>query len=139
MAGEGTHATRERLDVGATGGMTALRIITGITYRRGPLDPRDPSPERLPSCTLGPAEIPREVLGLIMRLGLLDLGGTYGDPRVGDPVEYDHLLIHHSQGETDITVFNRGIILFITDDETIRRIHQVCCELERLREAGPSI
>ena len=29
---------------------------------------------------------------------LLDLGGTYGDPEAGDPIQYDELRIEHDQG-----------------------------------------
>jgi len=39
---------------------------------------------------------------------LLDLGGTYGDPNVMDPIQYDELRIEHDQGEVEIVVHNRG-------------------------------
>ncbi len=29
-----------------------------------------------------------------------------------------------------IVVYNRAILLFTTDDEAARRIHQVCCRLD---------
>jgi len=32
----------------------------------------------------------------------------------------------------EIEFFNRGITLFLTDDETHRRIHRVLCQLDRL-------
>jgi hypothetical protein len=31
----------------------------------------------------------------------------------------------------EITVFNRGIMLFMSDDEQVRRIHRVLCKLDR--------
>jgi len=60
----------------------------------------------------------------------LDLGGTYRDPEAGDPIQYDELRIEHDQGEGEIVVFDRAILLLRTDDEAVRRIHQVCCGLD---------
>ncbi len=60
---------------------------------------------------------------------LLDLGGTYGDPNAGDPIQYDALRIDHDQGAVEIVVYNRAVLLFFTDSEAVRRIHQVCCRL----------
>jgi len=72
---------------------------------------------------------------------LLDLGGAYGDPNGGDPIQYDELRIEHDQGDVEIVVYNRAILLFSTDSEAIRRIHQLCCRLEdlaaRCRESPP--
>ena len=63
---------------------------------------------------------------------LLDLGGTYGVPEVGDRAQYDELRIEHDQGEVEIVVYNRAILLFTTESEAVRRIHQVCCRLDDL-------
>ena len=62
----------------------------------------------------------------------LDLGGTYGDPNPGDPIQYDELRIEHDQGAVEIVVHNRAILLFTTDDEAVRGLHQVCCRLDDL-------
>ena len=56
--------------------------------------------------------------------------GTYGDPEAGDPIQYDELRIEHDQGEVEIVVYNRAILLFKADSEAVRRIHQVCCPLD---------
>jgi len=61
---------------------------------------------------------------------LLDLGGTYGVPEVGDRAQYDELRIEHDQGEVEIVVYNRAILLFFTDSEAVRRI--------RMEWAGPT-
>ena len=50
---------------------------------------------------------------------LLDLGGTYGVPEVGDPIQSDELRIEHDQGEVEIVVYNRAILLFRTDSEAV--------------------
>ena len=57
----------------------------------------------------------------------LGLGGTHGDPNAGDPIQYDELRIEHDQGDVEIVVYNRAILLFTTESETVRGIHQVCC------------
>ena len=51
---------------------------------------------------------------------LLDLGGTYGDPNAGDPIQYDELRIEHDQGDVEIVVHNRAVLLFTTDSEAPR-------------------
>ena len=61
---------------------------------------------------------------------LLDLAGIYGDPEAGDPIQYDELRIEHDQGAVEIVVYNRAILLFRTDDDAVRWIHQVCCRLD---------
>ena len=62
----------------------------------------------------------------------LDLGGTYRDPEAGDPIQYDELRIEHDWGDVEIVVYNRAILLFMTDSEPLRRIHRVCCRLDDL-------
>jgi len=51
--------------------------------------------------------------------------------------EISHLLyvvqvpgIEHDRGDVEIIVYNRAILLFRTDSEAVRRIHQVCCRLD---------
>ena len=41
---------------------------------------------RLPAITIEAADLPEDVLALLDH-HLLDLGGTYGDPRTGDPIQ----------------------------------------------------
>ena len=53
---------------------------------------------------------------------LLDLAGIYGDPEAGDPIQYDQLRIEHDQGAVEIVVYNRALLLFMTDSEAVRRM-----------------
>ena len=46
------------------------------------------------------------------------------------PIQHDELRIEPDQGDVEVVVFNRAILLFTTDSEAVRRIHQVCCQLE---------
>ncbi len=77
------------------------------------------------------AEIPAGVIKAVDREDLLSLGGVFGDRDAGNPVECDHLKLVLADDTIEITVFNRGIALFTSDDERIRRIHRVLCELNK--------
>jgi len=47
-------------------------------------------------------------------------------------LHYDELRIEHDQGDLEIVVYNRAILLFTTDSVAVRRIHEVCCRLDDL-------
>jgi len=78
------------------------------------------------SLAIEAADLPDDVLALLDHH--LDLAGTSGDPNAGDPIPYDELRIEHDQGEVEIVVYNRAILLFTTDSEAVRRIHRVCSQ-----------
>jgi hypothetical protein len=100
-----------------------------IEYRCGMIE-SDMKPDDLPVRTWRGAKIPAEVRKSINDEGILNLGGTYGDKDAGDPVEYDHLRLVLTDDVVEIEVFNRGITLFTTDDEKVKRIHRVLCKLD---------
>jgi hypothetical protein len=87
-------------------------------------------PEGLPVKVWRGAKIPADVRKSVNEENLLNLGGVYGDKNVGDPVEYDHLKLVLTDDTVEITFFNRGITLFTSDDERVRRIHRVLCKLD---------
>jgi len=39
-------------------------------------------------------------------------------------------------GAVEIVVYTRAILLFTTDSEAVRRIHQVCCRLDDIARSG---
>lgn len=92
---------------------------------------RGEKPESMPKKVWRGAKIPENVRKAVNEEDLLNLGGVYGDESVGDPIEYDHLKLVLTDHTVEITVFNRGITLFMTDDERLRRIHRVLCELDK--------
>jgi len=100
-----------------------------IEYCRGMLE-RGMKPDSLPIRIWRGAEIPADVRGAINAEDLLNLGGVYGDKKAGDPMEYDNLKLVLTDDTVEITVFNRGIALFMSDDERIRRIHRLLCKLD---------
>ena len=83
----------------------------------------------LPAITFEAADLPEDVVALL-DAHLLDLGGTYGDPNAGDPIQHDELRIEHDQGDVEIVVYNCALLLFTADSEAVRWIHEVCCRLE---------
>ena len=86
-------------------------------------------PDDLPLNTWHRPAIPSDIVEAIEKEDLLSLDGVYGDKRVGDPLEYDHLRLIGTHGLVEIVVFNRGITLFTTDNERVVRIHRVLCKL----------
>ena len=38
--------------------------------------------------------------------------------------------IEHDQGDVEIVVYNRAVLLFTNDSEALRWIHEVCCRLD---------
>jgi hypothetical protein len=107
------------------------RNVERVEYRRGMLESGG-RPDVLPVKTWTAAELPEDARRSIREERILELGGVYGDPDAGDPVEYDHLKLVIPEGVVEIEFFNRGITLFMTDDERFRRIHRVLCKLDRI-------
>jgi hypothetical protein len=68
---------------------------------------------RLPAIIIEAADLPDDELALLETF--LDLTGTSGDPNAGDPIQYDELRIEHDQGDVEIIVYNRAILLFRAD------------------------
>lgn len=107
-----------------------IAIHERIEYRKGMLE-GSMRAENLPLKVWWGGEIPADVRAAVNEEDLLKLGGVYGDRDAGAPVEYDHVRLILTEDAVDITVFNRGITLFTSDDEKVRRIHRVLCELDR--------
>lgn len=110
--------------------LSHIRNLERIEYRKGMLE-RNMKPQNLPLKVLRGGEIPADVRTAVKEEDLLNLGGVYGDRNTGDPVEYDHLRLVLTEETVKITVFNRGITLFRSGDEKMRRIHRVLCKLDQ--------
>lgn len=106
-----------------------IQDLEQIEYRRGMLE-KGMRPEDLPVKVWRGSKIPADVRAAINTENLLNLGGVYGDKKAGDPMEYDNLKLVLTDDAVEITVFNRGITLFVSDDERVRRIHRVLCKLD---------
>ena len=75
--------------------------------------------------------IPRRVIVSFEKEQISELEGIFGDSKIGQPVEIDHLIITTNEGVRTIQIFNRGISRFITDDEIMKRLHRFCREMQR--------
>jgi len=106
-----------------------IQDLEQIEYRKGMLE-KGMKPDGLPVKIRRGAKISAEIRKAINEEDILNLGGVYGDEDAGDPVEYDHLRLVLTDDTVEITVFNRGIMLFTSDDEHVRCIHRVLCKLE---------
>ena len=107
-----------------------IQNLERIEYRKGLLE-KGMKAGGLPVKVWRGARIPADVRKAINEEDLLNLGGVYGDKSVGDPVEYDNLKLVLTDDTVEITVFNRGITLFMSDDKRVRRIHRVLCKLDK--------
>jgi len=92
------------------------RRIERVEYRWGMLRTGAKTDDLPLRAWQGP-EISEDVRSAIQEEGVLDLGGVFGDPDAGDPIEYDQLgLILADAAVVEIEFFNRGIALFMTDE-----------------------
>ncbi len=107
---------------------TVTPRINKVTYKRGMVDSMADARRLVPTVWSG-GDRPDAIIQSISDNDLLSLAGTYGDPGLGEPIEYDQVLIEHDVGTVEITFYNRGITLLFTDDEIARRIHRVCSAL----------
>src|SRR5882724_8054081 len=65
--------------------------IERVVYRSGFVK-RLREAAHLPAITIEATDLPGDVLALLDHR-LLDLGGIYGDPEAGDPIQHDHLRV----------------------------------------------
>ena len=107
-----------------------IQDIEVIEYRRGMIESGMKSSD-LPVKVWRGTKIPAEIRTAINEENILNLGGVYGDKNAGEPVEYDHLKITLTDDVVEIKFFNRGITLFMTDNDDVRRIHRVMCKLDK--------
>ena len=95
---------------GCSSGRNRCSACAGIGVRRGPVHAGCPRPAW--AC---PVEGLVSAGSPLLDQHALDLGGTYGVPEVGDPIQYDELRIEHDRGAVEIIVHNRTILCFTTD------------------------
>ena len=100
-------------------------------------DPEDLS--GLKSMILEGPVLSREIIVTIHDNELLGASGTYGDPLVGDPLQYDELIIEHADGTTKIALYNRAIMLFTTDEEFYQQVHRVCCAIDKVVDTAQNL
>jgi hypothetical protein len=76
-------------------------------------------------------KVPKRVIESFKAEQISELEGQFGDARLGDPIEVDHLIITTNEDTKTIQIFNRGITLLLTDDDVMRRLHRFCYEIRK--------
>lgn len=105
--------------------------IKNIRYRGGMLS-GTADPSLLSWREWGEALLTPAICGLIEQEELLDLGGVYGDPSWGDPVQYDELVITPVDGAgVRIICNNRALGLLFASTPALRAIHRAVEKLTR--------
>ncbi len=104
-------------------------VIKKISYRGGMLSD-NATPSSLPWRVWEGDTLTSAIYQLIEQEGLHDLGGTYGDPSWGDPVQYDELYITTADGaEVRIICYNRALGLIFASTPALMAIHRVIGKL----------
>ena len=70
-------------------------------------------------------DLPEDIAAGIRDNDLLDAGGVYGDPLVGEPLQIDELVLELGGRQIELTVYNRAVMLFQTNEDIYPRIHRV--------------
>jgi hypothetical protein len=112
------------------GGRIGLPRIDKLIYRHGLTDDIE-TEAGLKEIVLEGSAVSEDIVRSIHDNGILGRSGVYGDPTVGDPLQVDHLEIGQGGSWTKITVYNRAIMLFATNDEYYVQIHRVCCAIDK--------
>ncbi|MCH8245381.1 MAG: hypothetical protein IH951_03125 [Bacteroidetes bacterium] len=112
------------------GGRVGLPRIDKVTYTYGfTEDIMEDS--RFDTIVLNGSAITHELVRVIHDNQVIGAAGVYGDPTAGDPLQVDRLIIEHGGESTSIVVYNRAIMLFVTNEEFFRQVHRVCCVINR--------
>ena len=109
--------------------MNTINNIMRIEYKEGMLSSLKDS-AACESKVFEAPNIPTSVLKTLEENKILEAGGRYGDPTMGDPIQYEWLKILTTEAEIKIEFFNRAITLFTTDSELVRRLHRFLCSLD---------
>ena len=81
-------------------------------------------------------DIPASVLSSLDEEHVLEYEGDSGDPSWGEPIEVDWVEIDVDDRTQTIRLFNRGIFLFNTDSEDVRRLHRFFQVLQGAAKQG---
>lgn len=84
---------------------------------------------------LGPEKMPPAVVDAFREEKISELSGEYGMRGVGSPVQVERVRYTHEGTDHKIVVVNRIIVLFKTNDPTMRRLHRF---IERMKREAKS-
>lgn len=102
-----------------------------ITYKGGMIKKLSEK-ENLPEHVFDETSLPHGIIETLDETRIIDIGGTYGDPNVGNPIQYDHLYIEHEKSDTLIEVYNLSIFIMIAEDPYLHRVFKVMTQFQKL-------
>ncbi|GBD88561.1 hypothetical protein BMS3Abin03_02497 [bacterium BMS3Abin03] len=105
--------------------------IKKVTYRGGMIEKLSDK-IKLDEIVLLGDEIPQNILDVIDETKIIEIGGVYGDDKVGVPILYDLLTIEFDNTIITIEAFNITIFLIKTNDAYIKRVFKVLAQFQRL-------
>ena len=114
-------------------------MIERIRYKYGMVNKLRRSVGRAGSLTCiewTAADIPSSVLASLDAEKILDLPDEMGNPEAGTPIEIDLIEVRGEGIRKSIRVCNRGIGLFGTDSEELKRVHRFCCAMDDAWKEG---
>jgi hypothetical protein len=79
---------------------------------------------RAPLATYEEREISPAVMEILRSDEAFRKSRVFGDPRLGEPVEYEKLVVAEEEGEKTFEYFNKGIHYMTQSGEPARRIFQ---------------
>src|SRR5258708_4525004 len=103
---------------------TMAPAVIRIIYKRAMLS-KMPVGD-VPTVVIERIDIPAALVTALQAEDVASLGGRYGEPRWASPIEYDHVVVEHAGGRTEIEVFNRAIHIMVKDSAKLQRVFRVC-------------
>lgn len=110
--------------------MKQVSEISSITFRSGMVDKLSET-SKCPAIILNAPEIPADILKQMQEDDYKSLKVRYGDPSLGEPIQYDYLEIASSSGVKTLEVFNRAILLLSNNTDETRRVHRIVYAVEK--------
>lgn len=106
-------------------------MIKSLKYYVGMgLRPESKYPEDLSvAVSLEGSQLTKRIRDSFEEEKITELYGIYGAETGATPVEVDRLEVKTNNGEIAVTVLNRGIILLMSENEEVKRLHRFFCTL----------
>ena len=112
-------------------GGDSLESLRRVWYRRG-FTENLTDRTSLHTSEFGSEDLPENIAAGIRDNDLLSAAGVYGDPLAGEPAQIDELVLELEDSQIEITVYNRAVMLFQTNEKIYPRVHRVCCLIDRV-------
>lgn len=118
-----------------------LELIESVRYERGFVTSlaQAETGEGLRATEWAAPDIPAALLAALKAEGADGLGGVWGDPRAGTPIETDIIALSDGITDFEIEIYNRGILLLSSHDDAPKRLHRICGALEAAAGTGRDV